>query len=40
VAPADRPWERARYLDADGGVLTELDLRALAADPGFAAIGA
>lgn len=40
AAPSERPWERARYLDADGGVLTELDLRALAADPGFAAIGA
>jgi twitching motility protein PilI len=34
-----RPWELTRYLDADGGLLTELDLRALAADPGFAAIG-
>lgn len=36
---AAHSWERSRYLDADGGVLTELDLRALAADPGFAAIG-
>lgn len=39
ATPPERPWERARYLDADGVVLTELDLRVLAADPGFAAIG-
>jgi twitching motility protein PilI len=34
-----RPWETRRYRDSDGSVLTELDLRRLAAHEEFAAIG-
>lgn len=33
-------WERNRYRDRDGVLLTELDLRVLAAAPAFTAIGA
>ncbi len=32
-------WERGRWLDADGSVLTELDLRELVKAPAFAMIG-
>ncbi len=33
------PWEGARYRDADGTPLAELDLARLVADPRFASIG-
>lgn len=39
-APADaRPWERGRWIDTDGTVLTELDLAELVKSPAFAMIG-
>lgn len=34
-----RPWETRRYRDADGSVLVELDLRRLAGNEEFLAIG-
>lgn len=37
-ADAARAWEGARYRDADGTVLIELDVARLIADEGFAAI--
>jgi twitching motility protein PilI len=40
AAARRRPWETRRYRDADGTVLTELDLRRLAANEEFTAIGA
>ncbi len=35
-----RPWERVRYRDSDGTILTELDLASLVAFERFSAIGA
>lgn len=39
AAKDEMPWEKARWLDSDGSVLVELDLRELVRSPGFAHIG-